>query len=81
VAGIFTNNIKYAHEFARRARAGMIHVNNSTLGGDPQAPFGGLGGDTSFGIKEMGPEAMRPFQDHKTVDMNFGSAVLGGRAR
>ncbi|MBI4994048.1 aldehyde dehydrogenase [Candidatus Peregrinibacteria bacterium] len=81
VAGIFTQDIDKAMEFARRAKAGMVHVNNSTLGGDPQAPFGGLGGDTSFGPQEMGPGAMEPFLRHKTVGVNTSGKVLGGRAR
>lgn len=81
VAGIFTRDLLLAHEFLRRAKAGMRHVNNSTLGGDVQAPFGGMGGATSFGIQEMGPRAMEPFLRHYTAGLNYGDKVLGGRAR
>ncbi|MEK7528250.1 MAG: aldehyde dehydrogenase family protein [Patescibacteria group bacterium] len=81
VAGVFTENPRRAAEFIRRANAGMVHGNNSTLGGDVQAPFGGTGGATSFGPQEMGPDAMRVFQRHKTVGWNYGNSVLGGRAR
>ncbi|MBI5413510.1 aldehyde dehydrogenase family protein [Candidatus Peregrinibacteria bacterium] len=81
VAAVFTRDLGKAAQFVRLAKAGMIHVNNSTLGGDAQAPFGGLGGDTSFGIQEMGPHAMDPFLRNKTVGINGSNAVLGGRAR
>lgn len=81
VAGVFTEDLRDAFEFTRRAKAGMRHVNNSTLGGDVQAPFGGMGGATSYGPQEMGPRAMEPFLQHATVGINTGESVLGGRAR
>lgn len=59
----------------------MVHINNPTMGGDAQAPFGGLGGETSFGIREMGPHAMDPFLKDRTVDINFGGAGLGRGTR
>lgn len=81
VAGVFTRDLERAFEFTRRAKAGMRHVDNSTLGGDVQAPFGGMGGATSYGPQEMGPKAMEPFLHHATVGINTGKTVLGGRAR
>lgn len=81
VASVFTQDPDVAAAFVRRAKAGMVHVNNTTLGGDAQAPFGGLGGDTSLGLQEMGPHAMDPFLKHKTVGWNHSGKVLGGRAR
>lgn len=81
VAGVFTTNLRLAYEFLRRAKAGMRHVNNSTLGGDVQAPFGGMGGATSYGPQEMGPMAMEPFLKHYTAGVNWSDKVLGGRAR
>ena len=81
VAGVFTRDLGMEAEFVKRVKVGMLHVNNSTLGGDGQARFGGLGGDTSFGPQEMGPDAMEPFLRHKTVGVNSSGKVLGGRAR
>lgn len=81
VAGIFTQDLDRAAEFIERAKVGMVYVNNSTLGGDAQAPFGGFGRDTSLGIQEMGRNAMEPFLRHKTVGVNNSGNVLGGRAR
>lgn len=81
VAVVFTESLRKGKEFLRRAKAGMRHWNNSSLGGDAQAPFGGAGGDTSFGPQEMGPRAMEVFQKHATVGEHYGNKVLGGRAR
>lgn len=79
VASIFTGNISNAFRFAKEAKVGMLHINNPTLGGDAQAPFGGLGGDTSFGQREMGIHAMDPFLVDKTVDINYAAGLAQGR--
>jgi acyl-CoA reductase-like NAD-dependent aldehyde dehydrogenase len=47
-AGIFTARLDAAMEFARRVRAGMVHVNGSSLHDEPHVPFGGVG-DSGFG--------------------------------
>lgn len=80
-ASVFTRDLAQAFRFAKEAHVGMVHVNNPTIGGDVQAPFGGLGGDTSFGPREMGPDAMLPFTVDKTVDINYGGASLERGAR
>lgn len=80
-ASVFTRDLDSAFTFAKEARVGMVHVNNPTLGGDAQAPFGGLGGDTSFGPREMGTDCMLPFTVDKTVDINYGGTSLGRGAR
>jgi len=81
VAGVFTESLRAGKEFLRAVKTGMRHWNNSTLGGDVQAPFGGAGGDTSFGPQEMGRRAMEIFQRHATVGEHYGAKVLGGRTR
>lgn len=80
-ASIFTDDLRTAHEFAERAKVGMVHVNNPTIGGDAQAPFGGLGGDTSLGQREMGLRCMNIFLADQTVDINWSGASLGRGAR
>lgn len=80
-ASIFTNDLRAAHEFAERAEVGMVHINNSTIGGDAQAPFGGLGGATSLGQREMGLRCMDIFLADTTVDINWRGAALGRGAR
>jgi len=33
---------RYDYEFRRRGRDGMVHVNEPTIGGEAQLPFGGM---------------------------------------
>lgn len=55
-AGICTKSLRYAEEFKRRARAGMLMVNLPTAGVDYHAPFGGMGA-SSYGPREQGRAA------------------------
>lgn len=80
-ASLFTNDFRAVFEFAARANVGMIHAQNPTIGGDAQAPFGGIGGDTSFGQREMGLRCLEPFLVDKTVDLHYGGQVLSAGAR
>jgi aldehyde dehydrogenase (NAD+) len=70
-AGIFTTNLKYAHEFANRARVGQVAVNLPTPGWDVHLPFGGFG-DSGSPFKEQGAEALRFYTRVKTVAIRFG---------
>ncbi len=79
VASIFTGELREALDFVDGANVGMVHVNNFTFGGDEHAGFGGLGGATSFGPKEMGPDCLDFFTRPKTVDINYGDAPAPGR--
>lgn len=81
VAGIFTESYRAGKRFLKKVRTGMRHWNNTTLGGDVQGPFGGAGGDTSFGPQEMGRRAMEIFQRRATIGEHYGDKVLGGRDR
>lgn len=80
-AGFWTSDFNAAFRFAAEVHAGMKHVNQHTLGGDEGAPFGGAGGATSYGNREMGPDCLRTFQVGETLDFNWGGKAAGGRAR
>jgi aldehyde dehydrogenase (NAD+) len=80
-AAVYTESISAMHEFEEGALAGMIHARNPTVGGDPQTEFGGMGGDTSIGQREMGPHAMDPFLWDQTFDERRGGTVLAAGAR
>ncbi|MEJ2859413.1 MULTISPECIES: aldehyde dehydrogenase family protein [unclassified Saccharothrix] len=41
--GILTENGARGLRLARRVRSGIVHVNDQTVGDEPQAPFGGVG--------------------------------------
>lgn len=45
---VYTNQLDQAMEFANRMRAGMVHINGSTIQDEPHVPFGGVG-QSGFG--------------------------------
>ncbi|WP_439634391.1 aldehyde dehydrogenase family protein [Glycocaulis sp.] len=65
-AGIATSSLKYARDFQRRARAGMVMVNLPTAGVDYHVPFGGIK-SSSYGPREQGFAAAEFFTQVKTA--------------
>lgn len=65
-AGVCTQSLKYATDFKRRAKAGMVMVNLPTAGVDYHVPFGGTKG-SSFGPREQGRYASEFFTTVKTA--------------
>jgi len=65
-AGIVTSSLKYARDFQRRARAGMVMVNLPTAGVDYHVPFGGSK-KSSYGSREQGFAAAEFFTQIKTA--------------
>ncbi len=65
-AGIVTQSLKYARDFQRRAKAGMVMVNLPTAGVDYHVPFGGTK-KSSFGPREQGFAAADFFTQTKTA--------------
>ncbi|HEY0102445.1 MAG TPA: aldehyde dehydrogenase family protein [Brevundimonas sp.] len=65
-AGIVTQSLKYARDFQRRARAGMVMVNLPTAGVDYHVPFGGSKA-SSYGPREQGFAAVEFFTQTKTA--------------
>ena len=65
-AGIATTSLKYARDFQRRARAGMVMVNLATAGVDYHVGFGGSK-KSSYGAREQGFAAVEFFTQQKTA--------------
>jgi acyl-CoA reductase-like NAD-dependent aldehyde dehydrogenase len=65
-ASIFTRDLGKALDFARRIEAGIVHVNSETAGAEPQVPFGGMKGSSSYS-REQGKAAREFFTQLKTV--------------
>ncbi len=65
-ASLFTSNLGNALRFAREIEAGLIRVNGETAGVEPQAPFGGMKGSSSFS-REQGQAAKEFFTQIKTI--------------
>jgi acyl-CoA reductase-like NAD-dependent aldehyde dehydrogenase len=66
-AGIVTNDLRRAVRFAEQAEAGMVKVNQGTVGASIQAPFGGFKNSGSGMFREMGKGAIEFFTKVKTV--------------
>ncbi|KAB8140601.1 aldehyde dehydrogenase family protein [Chloroflexia bacterium SDU3-3] len=66
-AGIVTNNLAYAMQFARGVDAGVVKVNEPTSGLALQAPFGGFKHSSANTFKEQGQAAVEFYTRTKTV--------------
>ena len=65
-ASIFTRDLGKAMSFARDIQAGIVHVNSETPGAEPQVPFGGYKGSSSYS-REQGKASREFFTQTKTV--------------
>ncbi len=69
-ASIFTQNIDLVMNFIEEVETGMVHVNEPTIGGEAQLPFGGSKA-TGVGEREMAEEGLNFFTELKTVFINY----------
>jgi aldehyde dehydrogenase (NAD+) len=67
---IFTENIDTIMNFVEEVETGMVHVNEPTIGGEAQLPFGGTK-STGVGEREMAEEGLNFFTELKTVFINY----------
>jgi acyl-CoA reductase-like NAD-dependent aldehyde dehydrogenase len=67
-AGVWTRDVRKAHNYARAIKAGTVWINNYGLF-DAAAPFGGYK-ESGFG-REMGKEALELYTQVKTVWVNL----------
>jgi aldehyde dehydrogenase (NAD+) len=67
---IFTENIDTIMNFVEQVETGMVHVNEPTIGGEAQLPFGGTKA-TGVGEREMAEEGLNFFTELKTVFINY----------
>ena len=65
-ASIFTRDLATAMRFAQGIEAGIVHVNSETAGAEPQVPFGGMKGSSSYS-REQGKAAREFYTQTKTV--------------
>jgi aldehyde dehydrogenase (NAD+) len=69
-ASIYTSDYFAAMRFVERSEVGMVHVNQPTVGGEAQLPFGGIKA-TGVGEKEMAEEGSNFFTYLKTVFLDY----------
>jgi aldehyde dehydrogenase (NAD+) len=67
---IFTEDIDTIMNFVEEVETGMVHVNEPTIGGEAQLPFGGTKA-TGVGEREMAEEGLNFFTELKTVFINY----------
>jgi aldehyde dehydrogenase (NAD+) len=68
-ASVFTRSLDKAMRFAREVDAGMVRINGETAGVEPQAPFGGMKGSSSFS-REQGQAAKDFYTQIKTISLD-----------
>lgn len=71
-AGIVTNDLKKAFTFANRIEAGVVKINEPTVGLALQAPFGGFKHSSANTFKEQGKAAIEFYTRTKTVYVGHG---------
>lgn len=68
-AGIVTNDLRAAHRFADRVKAGVVKVNRPTTGLDLNVPFGGVKASSTNTFREQGSVAVDFWTWSKSVYM------------
>ncbi len=71
-AGIITNNLQRAFQFANRIEAGVVKINEPTTGLALQAPFGGFKQSSANTFKEQGQAAIEFYTRTKTIYVGHG---------
>jgi alpha-ketoglutaric semialdehyde dehydrogenase len=71
---IFTSDITSVMKFIEDVETGMVHVNEPTVGGEAQLPFGGTK-STGVGEREMAEEGLNFFTELKTVFINYSAGA------
>jgi aldehyde dehydrogenase (NAD+) len=71
-AGVVTNDLHAAFEFANRAEAGVVKINEPTTGLALHAPFGGFKGSSANTFKEQGGAALEFYTRTKTIYVGHG---------
>ena len=73
-SSLYTRDFASALRFMEEIEAGMVHVNEPTVGGEAQLPFGGVKA-TGVGEREMSVEGLNFFTETKTVFLNFSGSA------
>jgi alpha-ketoglutaric semialdehyde dehydrogenase len=69
-ASIVTRDVTRVHQFVNDIEAGLITVNLPTAGVEYQLPFGGSK-ESSFGMREQGPQALDFYTETRTVYLKY----------
>jgi acyl-CoA reductase-like NAD-dependent aldehyde dehydrogenase len=67
---LYSRDVNDVMRFVEEVETGMVHVNEPTVGGEAQLPFGGLKA-TGIGGREMSTDGLEFFTETKTVFINY----------
>jgi aldehyde dehydrogenase (NAD+) len=73
-AAIYTSNPAWAFRFRERVSAGMVSVNNSTVGAEAHLPFGG-NGRSGNGSRQSGVWVLEQFTRWKAVNWDYSGRL------
>ena len=76
-SSIYTRDIQRIMNYADRMETGILHINSPTVGGEANAPFGGMKA-TGLGGREMGSTGPEFFREIKTVYVDYNVTVRKG---
>jgi len=76
-SSIYTRDVNRVFRYVDRVETGMLHVNNPTIGGEAQMPFGGMK-QTGIGEREQGKTAVDFSTELKTIYIDYAGSVRGG---
>jgi vanillin dehydrogenase len=69
-SGVITNDLQKAMDLALRLEAGMVHINDCTVGTEPDVPFGGV---KNSGVgREGGRYSMEEMTELKWITIQLG---------
>ena len=69
-ASLYSHDISKIMRFAEMSEVGKVHINSPTIGGEAQAPFGGIKA-TGIGPRECGSEVFEFYTEIKAVYIDF----------
>ncbi len=69
-ASLYSQDMAKAMRFTERSEVGKVHINSPTIGGEAQAPFGGIKA-TGIGPREQGSEVFEFYTEIKTVYIDY----------
>jgi alpha-ketoglutaric semialdehyde dehydrogenase len=79
-SSLFTKDMDSVMRYVEEIETGMVHINEPTIGGEAQLPFGGHKA-TGIGEREMSEEGLNFFTETKTVFINHSKSAARSMIR
>ncbi len=76
-SALYTRDVSRVFRYVNDIETGILHVNNPTIGGEAQLPFGGIK-NTGVGDREQGKTAVEFYTEIKSVYIDYAGEFRGG---